>query len=99
MPPIKAEGQVVLLDADNQPVTEPQPCRFVYDHGPGRYSSFSYHIRTRHSIPVPKGVAVRTVALVDEHGLVCASRVLPLSLDPNPVGQVYTIIPDPAVED
>lgn len=92
------DGLIVLLDPDNQPVTEPQPCQFAYDFGPGRYkyNSFSCRIRSHHTIPVPKGAVVYSVGLKTNDGrFVCAYRVLPASLEARQVGQQFTIIPDP----
>lgn len=75
----EANGFIVLLDRQNQPVTDRQPCRFAWHEGPG---SFSCHMLSSHRITVPEEGA-SAIAVTDDQGqLIYAHRVVGGPLDP-----------------
>jgi len=70
---IESEGLVVLLDADRNEITTPQPCKFAWSEERGR---FACHMRTEHRIALPEGGAM-AVAIIDHDGrLLYAHRLL-----------------------
>jgi hypothetical protein len=70
---VEADGFVVLLDENNHPVTQPEPCRFAWYEGHGR---FSCHMLSRHEITVPEGGATSIAIVNDEGKLIYAHRSL-----------------------
>lgn len=87
--PIEGDSFLVLLDADNSPVTEPVECRFTWREETGWYSC---HMLSQHRISVPDGGAF-AVAIVDTVGsIIYAHRGIG---SPWTVGQEVLINSDP----
>jgi hypothetical protein len=87
----EAPGKLVLLDANNHPVTRPEPCVYDWLIGVGRCG---FRIRSRHVLTIPEGVAAETLAITDNNGRILWAH--PLLAGPLTASQQLHIDPDPA---